>query len=287
MSENITNNWKWWQRPQPAWVTVSISVFVMAFMVVGFSLIQSVTAESLNLETYALSSLTNTTTHYQGFVTDVNGDPVDGNYNFEFAFYPAISGGTAVFSETHSNVPISNGAFNVVFGSKTAGGIPESVWQSDPYLEITINTETLSPRELIHLGLSFESVTAQSAESLASQYKQISHAGWTPNRGVYSFVTELDTTIHIEHRSIVMLAYSGTLKCHDGSQDCYLKIYRDSTRLLDGAYVFDSTQPIFGQVIDVVDPGTYDYRVYIDSAQATTNYRLFGSSFSILTIPVN
>ena len=62
--------------------------------------------------------------------------------------YP--TGGNLVWGpESHAAVPVSDGLFNVGLGSLTSGGIPTTVWNGDRYLEVTVNGETLEPRELI------------------------------------------------------------------------------------------------------------------------------------------
>jgi hypothetical protein len=44
-------------------------------------------------------------------------------------------------------VPVSDGLFSVGLGSQTSGGIPTGVLSGDVWLEITVDGETLSPRE--------------------------------------------------------------------------------------------------------------------------------------------
>jgi len=57
--------------------------------------------------------------NYQGkLLTD--GKPTEGPVDITFAMYPAASGGTALWTETQSAVPLSNGMFNVLLGSITA-----------------------------------------------------------------------------------------------------------------------------------------------------------------------
>lgn len=98
--------------------------------------------------------LSATTVNYQGRLANPDGTPVaSGSYTMSFAIFDALSGGNLIWPptgpETYPSVPVSGGLFNVGLGSQTAGGIPTSVWSGDRYLEISINGETLSPRELI------------------------------------------------------------------------------------------------------------------------------------------
>lgn len=91
-----------------------------------------------------------TTINYQGRLADAGGAPLTGTYGMVFALYDAVDGGNLVWGpENHAAVPVSDGLFSVGLGGLTSGGIPTSVWNGDRYLEITVDGETLAPRELI------------------------------------------------------------------------------------------------------------------------------------------
>jgi hypothetical protein len=60
------------------------------------------------------------TISYQGLLTTSSGTPIaDGNYNLTFSLYTVPTGGTPVWTETQSSVPVSKGTFSVVLGSTT------------------------------------------------------------------------------------------------------------------------------------------------------------------------
>jgi len=91
-----------------------------------------------------------TTVNYQGRLADPAGNPLDGTYGMSFALFAADTGGSPVWGpENHPAVPVGGGLFSVGLGSQTSGGIPTTTWNGDRYLEITVDGETLSPRELI------------------------------------------------------------------------------------------------------------------------------------------
>ena len=91
-----------------------------------------------------------TTINYQGRLADSSGNPLSGSYNLQFAIYDAPTGGSRIWApENHLGVPVADGLFSVDLGSQTTGGIPTSTWNGDRYLEITVNGEPLTPRELI------------------------------------------------------------------------------------------------------------------------------------------
>ena len=81
---------------------------------------------------------------YQGKATDKSGMPLNGTYNLTFRIYNSETGGTAKWTETQTNIPISNGIFQVQLGSIAALNLPfdESYWIS---LEINADGE-MSPR---------------------------------------------------------------------------------------------------------------------------------------------
>ncbi len=91
-----------------------------------------------------------TTVNYQGRLADALGNPLSGSYGMTFALWDAPSGGALVWGpEVYDDVAVSEGLFSVGLGSRTAGGIPTGTWNGDRYLEVTVEGEALSPRELL------------------------------------------------------------------------------------------------------------------------------------------
>ena len=91
-----------------------------------------------------------TTVNYQGRLADKDGTPLDGTYGMSFALYDVVTDGNLIWGpEQHMAVEVSDGLFSVGLGSQTSGGIPTTTWNGDRYLEITVDGETLEPRELI------------------------------------------------------------------------------------------------------------------------------------------
>jgi len=87
--------------------------------------------------------------NYQGHLTDKGGNPITGNSNITFRIYDAESGGSILWSETQIGVSAKNGIFNVLLGSATVGGIPESVFSAtNRWLGIIVgNDSEMSPRQ--------------------------------------------------------------------------------------------------------------------------------------------
>jgi hypothetical protein len=82
--------------------------------------------------------------NYQGILTNDNGTVVnDGNYNLSFSIYDAASGGSALWSETHSGVEVTQGLFNIMLGSVTPLDIP---FDMQYYLEIAVDGDIMTDR---------------------------------------------------------------------------------------------------------------------------------------------
>lgn len=82
---------------------------------------------------------------HQGQLLDENGNPVaDGNYDVEYKIFQASSGGTAVYTETKS-VAVKDGLFTETLGLTSS--IDPTIFAQPTWLEITVNGETLTPRQ--------------------------------------------------------------------------------------------------------------------------------------------
>ncbi|MBN1656952.1 MAG: hypothetical protein JXA93_01050 [Anaerolineae bacterium] len=87
---------------------------------------------------------------YQGQLLDAAGEPVDGGVGMTFSLYAAETGGTALWTETYTAteaVSVTNGIFHVLLGSLSP--IDPADLTGDAYLELAVNGEVLSPRELL------------------------------------------------------------------------------------------------------------------------------------------
>jgi hypothetical protein len=85
--------------------------------------------------------------NYQGKLTDSSGNPLTGQYKITFTIWDSPTGGTALWSETHYYVPVSQGLFNVLLGSKLPINLP---FDTDYYLGIKVeNDSEMTPRQRI------------------------------------------------------------------------------------------------------------------------------------------
>lgn len=86
--------------------------------------------------------------NFTGRLSTASG-PVNGAVNVTFKLYPALTGGTDVWSETQSGIGADNGLVFVELGAQTT--LDTSVFTGDRmFLEITIGNESLSPRLAIN-----------------------------------------------------------------------------------------------------------------------------------------
>ncbi|MCP4540831.1 MAG: hypothetical protein GY832_27145 [Chloroflexi bacterium] len=87
---------------------------------------------------------------YQGHLLDSNDDPVDEVVDMIFDLYSQETGGASFWTEAYTGtqaITVTNGLFHVLLGSLTP--IDPTAITDDTYLELTINGETLNPRELL------------------------------------------------------------------------------------------------------------------------------------------
>lgn len=87
---------------------------------------------------------------YQGCLMDKAGQAVNGSLNLTLRLYAQPAGGTALWTERHTDVKVTDCQFNLTAGSLTP--IPATVWATDPlYIGMTINNEAeMTPREALY-----------------------------------------------------------------------------------------------------------------------------------------
>ncbi|MDM8543868.1 hypothetical protein QUF90_22565 [Desulfococcaceae bacterium HSG9] len=87
-----------------------------------------------------------TTISYQGFLTDSSGNPITSSVDMNVGFYNIVSGGTSIYTETHSGVTVSAGQFNILLGGGTSpsGAFPD--FTDALWIAVTVAGQTMSPR---------------------------------------------------------------------------------------------------------------------------------------------
>ncbi|MEQ9216775.1 MAG: hypothetical protein RLO17_01950 [Cyclobacteriaceae bacterium] len=99
----------------------------------------------LLLAVFAKAQTPNTISFQGNLTTPGTSNPIaDGSYSMDFALFDADIAGVSLWSETQPAVTVSEGLINVQLGSVTPLEISD--FYQPVYLEITIQSETLSPR---------------------------------------------------------------------------------------------------------------------------------------------
>lgn len=83
---------------------------------------------------------------HQGRLLNSSGNPVaDGNYTIKYELFQSETAGTAVYTETKTNVPVKGGLFNSNFGLGST--IDPTLFSQPTWLQITVNGTVLTPRQ--------------------------------------------------------------------------------------------------------------------------------------------
>jgi hypothetical protein len=84
---------------------------------------------------------------YQGTLAEPGGNSINGTVTMAFALWDDPTDGNRLWGPETQTVEVSDGLFHVLLGSVVA--IDPDALFGDLYLDITVNGETLSPRELL------------------------------------------------------------------------------------------------------------------------------------------
>jgi hypothetical protein len=104
---------------------------------------------------------------YQGTLRLADGNLANGSYNITLRIYTAVTGGTALHTETFSDTVVRNGAFSVVVGDATpiAAGVFDN---ANLYLGITVapDAEMLPRQRLFPVPWAMQAMEASTATAL-------------------------------------------------------------------------------------------------------------------------
>lgn len=82
---------------------------------------------------------------HQGRLLDSEGNPVpDGDYSVQYVLYHSASGGSPVYTDTNT-VTVDDGLFTTSIGASDV--ISPSIFSRPTWMEITVDGETLTPRQ--------------------------------------------------------------------------------------------------------------------------------------------
>jgi hypothetical protein len=99
--------------------------------------------------------------NYQGYLTS-SGAPFDGTVPMTFSVYTALSGGSALWTETHASVAVTNGVYNIILGSVDPLDLP---FDTQYYLGVQVGADAeMTPRQqLTSIGYAINADTAEFA----------------------------------------------------------------------------------------------------------------------------
>lgn len=81
------------------------------------------------------------TVGFEGQLADSSGNPVqDGTYDFTFKLYSLSTGGAALWTETQTDIQVTDGLYSVQLGSGTA--LSASDFDGDRWLGVTVGTDS-------------------------------------------------------------------------------------------------------------------------------------------------
>jgi len=115
---------------------------------------------------------------YQGRLTTSAGVPVkDGLYTLKFSIYETIAATKPLWSETQSQVTVTDGIFNTLLPRDIANAFPDELFKQALYVGITVNNDTemlprlpLTATPFAFLAQDADKLAGQSLSSLDSRY---------------------------------------------------------------------------------------------------------------------
>lgn len=150
--------------------------------------------------------------NFQGRISE-SGALVNGSRTMTFKIFDAASAGNLLFSESRS-VIVSTGAFNVLVGDVTTGGIPLSVFDGgDRYIEVQVGAQTLPRQRVVSVGYAFRSQSAAFAsESSTAAFAQRAAVADSVSGAGVTATTITATTIQVTTITVTnIFATSGTV----------------------------------------------------------------------------
>jgi hypothetical protein len=104
---------------------------------------------------------------FQGLLLDSSGQKVNGAVDLVFTLFGAPTGGSALWTESHPDVPVSDGVYGVTLGTTTPL-TPAILGSGNVHLQISVDGETLTPRrQLLAVPYAVRAQTAENSENVA------------------------------------------------------------------------------------------------------------------------
>lgn len=184
----------------------------------------SVKSTSMGSVRFSMAPVIPSHINYQGYLTDLAGNPVNDTLNMAFRIYNQPAGGSELWSESQ-DVQIENGIFNVVLGASVP--VPDSIFTpgGTRWLELAIGVQTMSPRtEITSVGYAYRSLEADSA-------------AYADNADA---VDGFGASVAPAASDLFPLSYADLAYVNEGQADAI-----DSTMILDGTITRVDVEPAF------------------------------------------
>lgn len=188
--------------------------------------------------------------NFQGYLTDSSGTALNGSYDITLKLYSSATGGTALGTDTHTAVTVTNGVFNVQLGENlTAGWSANFTNNSSLYLGTTVGTDTeLSPRIL------FVAVP-------------------------YAFMAK-----NVSGESVVIVSTAGRGVDSTASQTNGVGVYGSGQRGLVGSSEGTDGTAVYGAAYGATSMGVYGYSVSGDGVRGETDAAAASGVFGETTL---
>lgn len=236
-----------------------------------------------------------TTINYQGRLAGADGTPIDNTnpgLGITFALYDTDTGGTPLWTETHANVPVSDGLFSVRLGSVTP--LDTGYLTGDRWLGIQVGSDPeMTPRE--KLAAVPYAMRASVADQLADASFASNNVGVhyseekTLDEAEYLPFEDFEHTIDVPVRSYVFVVASASLQKMSGEGYLYADLRRDGEHFVPNTTRYLGNIPNLSNwawnTVEILDPGTYTYQMYV---RGTTGLgiRWYRPQISVVVIPV-
>ena len=167
--------------------------------------------------------------NFQGKLLDTSNNPRNGNYNMTFSIWNLASGGAQLWTETQSNVPVSNGVFAVQLGEVTP--VVATVFAgATTYLQVQIGAEVSATRErLVAIPYAWRAAIADALEPGDTNYIQLRN---TLQTGAVFHVSS--ATVSGQLTVGGTLAIGGNIKAGSGANQITTEAGLVDATMLDG-----------------------------------------------------
>ncbi|MCU0612224.1 MAG: hypothetical protein MUE60_10595 [Candidatus Eisenbacteria bacterium] len=148
--------------------------------------------------------------NFQGQLTYSNGDPIDSTVAITFDLFSASTGGTSLWTETHSSVTVADGVFDVVLGSTTPLTDALFATNTSLWVESTVGSTVISPRiKLTSVPWAFDAATLDGIDGGGYALAGHDHLNETWNNALGTFALKIQGGDQGFRASVDSTAFTG------------------------------------------------------------------------------